>query len=78
MLVFRAHTMALAKSRTIAHQLRIETGRYQKLEDKDRIGLLCNSGEMESEIQFLMDYSNLSEKKGLCFNFVQKYYYLKF
>ena len=49
--------MALAKFGKSAHQLRIETDRYQKLEDNDRICLLCDSGEIESEIHFLMDYS---------------------
>ena len=35
-----------------AHQLRIETGRYQKLEDNIRIPLVCDSGEIKSEIHF--------------------------
>ena len=30
----RAHKTALTKYRTSAHQLRIETGRYQNLEEK--------------------------------------------
>ena len=55
-----------------AHQLRIETGRYQKLEDKARICLLCDSGEIESEIHFLMDCSYFSDKRRLFFNFLQK------
>ena len=48
----RAHRVALAKFRTSAHQLRVETGRYRKLEDKDRICLLCDSGEYKSEMHF--------------------------
>ena len=35
-----------------ARQLRIKTGRYQKLEDKVRIWLLCDSEEIEPEIHF--------------------------
>ena len=56
-------TVALAKFKTSAHKLRIETGRYQKLEDNDRICLLCDSGEIESEIHFLMDCSYFSDKR---------------
>ena len=53
-----------------AHQLRIETGPYQKLEDKVRICLLCDSGKIELEIYFLMDCSYFSDKRRLFFNFV--------
>ena len=49
----RAHQIALTKLRTSAHQLRIETGRYQKLEEAERKRLLCELGEIESEIHFL-------------------------
>ena len=58
----RAYRMALAKFRMSAHQLRIETGRYQTLEDKDRICLFYDLGEIESEIHFLMDCSYFSDK----------------
>ena len=54
------------------HQLRIETGRYQKLEDKVRICLFYDSGEIESEIYFLMDCFYFSDQRRLFFNFVQK------
>ena len=53
----RAHRVALAKFRTSASQPIIETDRYKKLEDKDRICLVCDAGEIESEIYFSMDYS---------------------
>ena len=43
-----------------AHQVRIEAGRYQKLEDNVRICLLCDSREIECD------------KRRLFFNFVQK------
>ena len=55
-----------------AHQLRIEAGRYQKLKGKIRTCLLCDSGEIESEIHFLMDCFYFSEARLLFFNFVQK------
>ena len=55
-----------------AHHVRVETGRYQKLEDKVKICLLCDSGKIESEIHFLMDCSYFSDKRRLFFNFVQK------
>ena len=40
----RAHRMTLAKFGMSAQKLRIETGRYQGLEESDRIFLLCKSG----------------------------------
>ncbi len=45
--------------------LRIETGRYSKLETKDRLCLLCNSNEVEDESHFLFKcnfYSTLRFK----------------
>ena len=64
--------MTLAKSRTRAHQLRIETSPYQKLDDEDRICLLCDLGKIKSEIHSLMDYSYLSGKKGIIFQYCAK------
>ena len=64
--------MALAKFRMSAHQLKIETGRYQGLEENDRICLLCKSGEVESEIRFLMECSCSKQKRRLFLNFVEK------
>ena len=32
--------------------MRVKTGRYKKPEDKDTICLLCDSGEIKSEIHF--------------------------
>ena len=53
----RAHRMVLTKFTTSAHQLRIETGRYQRLEDKEKISLLFDLDEIKSELHFLMDCS---------------------
>ena len=35
------------------NDLRIETGRYEKLEEKERICIFCESGEVEDEMHFL-------------------------
>ena len=51
--------------------MRVKTGQYQKLEDKDRICLLCDS---ELEIHFLTDCFYFSDEMRLVFNFVQKNY----
>ena len=64
--------MALAKFRMSAHQLRIETGHYQGIEESDRIFLLCKSGEVESEIHFLMECFCFKQKRRLFLNFVEK------
>ena len=66
--------MALAKFRTSAHQLRTETGRYENLEDKNRICLLCDSGEIKSEIHLLIDCSYFSDKRRLLFQFCAESY----
>ena len=58
----RAHRVALAKFRKSAHQIRVKTDRYQKLEDKDRICLPCDSGEIKSEIHFSRDCFYFDDK----------------
>jgi hypothetical protein len=35
------------------NDLRIETGRYEKLEEEERICIFCKSGEVEDERHFL-------------------------
>ena len=64
--------MVLAKFRKSVQQIRVKIGRYQKLEHKDRICLLCDSGEIKSEIHFSMDCSYFNDKMRLFFNFLQK------
>ena len=68
----RAHGIALTKLRTSSNQLRIETGRYQKLEEADRKCLLCNSGEVESEIHFLTQCPFFEKKRKTFYTFVSK------
>ena len=59
----RAHRITLTKLRTSSHQLRMETGRYQKLEEAERKCLSCNPGEVESEIHFLTQCPFLGKKE---------------
>ena len=68
----RAHRIALTKLRTSAHQLRTETGRYQKLEEAERKCLLCELGEIESEIHFLTRCPFFNERRKTFFNFASK------
>ena len=68
----RAHRIALTKLRTSLHQLRIETGRYQKLKEADQKCLLCNSLEVESEIHFLTQCPFLEKKRKTFYTFVSK------
>ena len=59
-------SMRSVSVKVYTHQLRIEIGRYQKLEDSVRICLLCDSGQIESEIHFLVDCDYFS---NLCKNY---------
>ena len=68
----RAHQIALTKLRTSAHQLRIETGRYQKFEEAERKCLLCELGEIESEIHFLTGCPFFNKRRKTFFNFASK------
>ena len=43
----------IAMIRGGTNDLRIETGRYEKLEEKERICIFCESGEVEDERHFL-------------------------
>ena len=45
----------IAKFRCSDHQLRIESGRHQKLEIAQRTGDMCKSGKVENEIHFLIE-----------------------
>ena len=47
----KRRVMAMVRGGT--NDLRIETGRYEKLEEKERICIFCESGEVEDERQFL-------------------------
>ena len=65
-----ASRTALTKFRTSAHQLRIETGRYQNLEENKRTCQLCTSNELESEIYFLIKCNFFEDKRKTISNFV--------
>ena len=44
----------VTRFRISAHSLRIETGRYKKLDRDKRICLMCNSGDVEDEFHFII------------------------
>ncbi|MCG8430841.1 MAG: hypothetical protein MJA29_06695, partial [Candidatus Omnitrophica bacterium] len=48
------HRVCISRLRMSAHNLRIETGRYNNLARNERICLLCNSGQVEDEIHFML------------------------
>ena len=64
----RSHQIALSKFRVSSHNLRIETGRYEKnpkLEPHERICIYCSLNCVEDEIHFLLGcplYSNERSK----------------
>ena len=65
---------SLARLRTSAHKLHIETGRYHKNRKKveQRICNICNSGDVEDEEHFLMTCATFSTEReaGRCFMFL--------
>ena len=71
-LTVRAHRVALSKFRTSSHQLKIETGRYQKLAEKERICPLCPGKNVENEQHFLIECSYFQEKGGRFFTLINK------
>jgi hypothetical protein len=57
--------VALTKFRISSHTLRIETGRYENLPQKERLCRYCNMQQIESEFHFLLvcpHYSKLRSK----------------
>ena len=68
----RAHRIASTKLRTSTHQVKTETGKYKKLEEAERKCLLCNLGEIESEIHFLTRCPFFNKRRKTFFNFVSK------
>ena len=46
---------ALVRFRISSHQLRIETGRYEKIPRNERICYFCTSNKIEDENHFLLD-----------------------
>ncbi len=45
----------MTKFRISEHMLRIEKGRYKKIERNNRVCLICNNGEIEDEFYFMME-----------------------
>lgn len=54
------------------NDLRIETGRYEKLEKEERICIFCDSGEVEDESHFLCRCAAWKEERELVLREVRK------
>jgi hypothetical protein len=54
------------------NDLRIETGRYEKLEEKDRICIFCESGEVEDERHFLCGCEEWKDEREVILGKVRK------
>ncbi len=48
--------------------IRIETGRYKGMEEKDRIYLLCDHNIIETDYHVIMSCPQYSELRGELFN----------
>ena len=59
---------ALVRFRISSHQLRIETGRYEKIARNDRICHFCTSNKIEDEIYFLLDCKAYSQIRDILFS----------
>jgi hypothetical protein len=62
----------LFRLRSGSNVLRIETGRYVGLDEKDRTCLCCMSDETESEDHFLMDCSFYSNERKKCYDLIKR------
>jgi hypothetical protein len=51
----KCHRRDFSKLRTSCHPLLIETGRYQNIEECNRLCTLCNQNKIESENHFLLE-----------------------
>ena len=51
-----------------SHQLRIETGRYEKIPRNERICSFCTSNKIEDENHFLLDYEAHSQIRDIFFS----------
>ena len=59
----REARVALTRLRISAHRLAIEQGRYYNIEENKRICTLCETGEVENEIHFLLQCKVYEEKR---------------
>jgi hypothetical protein len=58
--------------RISAHRLHIETGRYQDIHPHQRLCGLCDSGEVEDEIHFLLCCSKFREDRQQLFRTISQ------
>ena len=63
---------SLTKLRISAHQLRIETGRYQGTLPQDRLCTKCDSGKVEDECHFLFDCAKHNDDRKILENLIYK------
>jgi hypothetical protein len=62
----------MAKFRTSSHNLRIETGRYDKICVSNRLCGMCMSHEVEDEIHFLINCSAYDNSRKVLFNLASR------
>ena len=54
-----------------SHQLRTETGRYEKIRSNERICSFCNSNKSEDEIHFILDCKAYSKIRDVFFSKIE-------
>ena len=54
-----------------SHQLRTETGRYEKITSNERICSFCNSNKSEDEIHFILDWKAYSKIRDVFFSKIE-------
>ena len=59
---------ALVRFRISSHQLRIETGTYEKIPRNERICYFCTSNKIEDENHFLLDCKAYSQIRDIFFS----------
>ena len=59
---------ALVRFRISSHQLRIETGRYEKIPRDERICYFCTGNKTEDENHFLLDCKAYSQIRDVFFS----------
>ena len=59
---------ALVRFRISSHQLRIETGRYEKIPRDERICYFCTGNKIEDENHFLLDCKAYSQIRDIFFS----------
>ena len=62
---------ALVKIRISSHQLRIKTGRYEKIPRNEKICSFCKSNKIEDENHFLLDCKAYSQIRDIFFSKIE-------